>query len=264
MPIIALTDCCRRLSIDAKTLRRWLVQAQLPLQRHPTDARLKGITGDHLRLLATAHHRSLPALSGELPPLAPAGHPEAPPLPPELIGLLQTLSALPAQLAALQQQLAALTQELLRPPHESPATAAPAHAGQAGKGAPTGTKASTRSRPVTAGAPKRPGPPAHVLPLVEYGTAGHYVVICPQHGLLSLEPESSAWFAWLATLSSFRFVGKQGRLTAHREVERLPRAAWRAHRQIRNHTYNLHLGSTECLTLAALEQAAAALQAHLK
>jgi hypothetical protein len=59
-------------------------------------------------------------------------------------------------------------------------------------------------------------------------------------------------------------VGKQGRLTAHREVERLPRAAWRAHRQIRNHTYNLRLGSTECLTMAALEQAAAALQAHLK
>jgi hypothetical protein len=90
------------------------------------------------------------------------------------------------------------------------------------------------------------------------------VVICPKHGLLPLEPESPAWFAWLATLSSFRFVGKQGRLTAHREVERVPRGAWRAHRNIRNHTYNLRLGSTQSLTIAALEQAAAALQAHLK
>jgi hypothetical protein len=33
---------------------------------------------------------------------------------------------------------------------------------------------------------------------------------------------------------------------------------------MRNHTYNLHLGSTACLTIAVLEQAAAALQAHLK
>ena len=90
------------------------------------------------------------------------------------------------------------------------------------------------------------------------------MVICPQHGLLTLEPDSPQWFAWLATLASFRFVGKHGRLTAHREVERFPRAAWRAHRQIRNQTYNLRLGSTECLTIAALEQAAAALQAHLK
>ena len=90
------------------------------------------------------------------------------------------------------------------------------------------------------------------------------MVICPTHGLLALEPDTPAWFAELSTLSSFRFVGKLGRFTAHREVERLPRAAWRAHRSMRSHTYNVHLGSTESLTIAALEQAAAALQAHLK
>jgi len=89
------------------------------------------------------------------------------------------------------------------------------------------------------------------------------VVICPKQGLLTLEPESPEWFAWLATLSSFRFVGNQGRLTAHRELERVPRGAWRAHRNIRNHTYNLRLGSTQSLTIAALEQAAATLHAHL-
>jgi len=97
-----------------------------------------------------------------------------------------------------------------------------------------------------------------------YAREGHYVVICPKQGLLTLEPESPEWFAWLATLSSFRFVGNQGRLTAHRELERVPRGAWRAHRNIRNHTYNLRLGSTQSLTIAALEQAAADLQAHLK
>ena len=261
MTILSLADGCRLLAIDPKTLRRWLAQAQLTLQPHPTDARLKGLTRDHLLLLARAHHRSLPALPEERPAPAPTRPvEEPPPLPPELRELLQTLSALPAQIAALQQQLAELTQRL----HPPPVTASHAHDGQALVGAPTPAKVAARSGPAASSATKRPGSPAHVLPLIEYGTDGHYVVICPKHGLLPLEPESPQWFAWLATLSSFRFVGKQGRLTAHREVERLPRAAWRAHRQIRNHTYNLHLGQTECLTMAALEQAAAALQAHLK
>ena len=102
-----------------------------------------------------------------------------------------------------------------------------------------------------------------MLPLIEYGSQGTYVVICPTHGLLALEPDTPQWFAWLATISSFRFVGKRGRFTAHREVERLPRAAWRAHRSMRSHTYNLRLGSTQSLTIATLEQAAATLHAHL-
>jgi hypothetical protein len=102
-----------------------------------------------------------------------------------------------------------------------------------------------------------------VLPLIEYGSQGTYVVICPKRGLLPLEPDTPAWFAELSTLSSFRFVGQRGRFTAHREVERLPRAAWRAHRSMRSHTYNVHLGSTQSLTIATLEQAAATLHAHL-
>lgn len=261
MTILSLTDCCRLLAIDAKTLRRWLTQAQLTLQPHPTDARLKGVTGDQLRMLAAAHHRSLPALPEELPPLAPTGHPEAPPpLPRELIDLLQTLSALPAQIAALRQQLAGLTQVL----HPPPLTASHAHDGPPGAGSLTSAQAAARSRPAAASMTKRLRPPAHVLPLVEYAAHEHYVVICPKHGLLSLQPDTREWFAWLATLSSFRFVGKQGHLTAHREVQRLPRAAWRAHRKIRNHTYNLHLAQTEGLTIAVLEQAAAALHSHLK
>ena len=52
MTIISLTDCCRLLPIDPKTLRRWLALGQFTLAPHPTDARLKGVTGDHLRMLA--------------------------------------------------------------------------------------------------------------------------------------------------------------------------------------------------------------------
>src|SRR6266478_6135855 len=59
MTLIALTECCRLLAIDGKTLRRWLAQAQLPVQAHPSDARCKGLSGDHLLLLASAHHRRL-------------------------------------------------------------------------------------------------------------------------------------------------------------------------------------------------------------
>jgi hypothetical protein len=261
MTILSLADGCRLLAIDAKTLRRWLAQAQLTLQPHPTDARLKGLTRDHLLLLARAHHRSLPALPEERPAPAPTRPAEEPPLPPELLDLLWTLTQLPAQVAALQQQLTGLTQ-LLHP--LPPLTACPASDGTAAGVEPPPAKASAKLPPAASSRKQRPGPAAHVLPLVEYGTAGHYVVICPKHGLLPLEPESPAWFAWLATLSSFRFVGKQGRLTAHREVERVPRGAWRAHRNVRNHTYNLRLGSTQSLTIAGLEQAAADLQAHLK
>ena len=89
MTLIALTQCCRLLAIDGKTLRRWLAQAQLPVQAHPSDARCKGLSREHLLLLARAHHRSLAAL----PPQGPAPAPTAPPpawpeLSPELLTAL--------------------------------------------------------------------------------------------------------------------------------------------------------------------------------
>ncbi len=264
MTVIALTDCCRLLAIDGKTLRRWLAQAQLPVQAHPEDARCKGLARDHLLVLARAHHRSL----ADLPAALPAPPLLAPPsasseLSAELLTTLQTLSALPAQLATLQQQLADLTALLLQPPR-APVTTPHAQRRAARGSAPMPTKASARARPTASSRAKPPEPPAQVLPLIEYGVQGSYVVLCPTHGLLALEPDTPEWFAWLATLSSFRFVGKRGRLTAHREVERLPRAAWRAHRSMRSHTYNLRLGATESLTIATLEQAAATLDAHLR
>lgn len=260
MTLIALTECCRRLSIDGKTLRRWLAQAHLPVQAHPSDARCKGLSSEHLLMLASAHHRRLTDLPAPAPTAPPAAVSE---LSAELLSALQTLGALPIQLATLHQQVADLTALVQQQPRASLATA-PAQQKAVRAGAPTPTKASAKARPAASSRAKRPAPTAPVLPLIEDGVGGRYVVICPTHGLLSLEPETPEWFAWLATLSSFRFVSQQGRLTAHREVERLPRAAWRAHRSIRGHTYNLHLGSTASLTIAALEQAAATLDAHLR
>ena len=103
----------------------------------------------------------------------------------------------------------------------------------------------------------------HVLPLVEYGAGGKYVVISPEQGLLAFEPDSLEWFAWLSTLASFRFIGQHGHLTVHRDPRCNPRWSWRASRSIHSRSCSLHLGRTEFLTLAMLERAAASLQSRL-
>jgi len=101
-------------------------------------------------------------------------------------------------------------------------------------------------------------------PLIEYSKPGVYVIVSSQEGELHLEPDSPAWFDWLATLSSFRFVGKQGRFTAYREAKHhVPTRSWSAHRSIHQHRYKHCLGVTDRLTIASLEQMAAKLQAYV-
>jgi hypothetical protein len=246
MTCYALADCCRLLDIDPKTLHRWLAQAQLPVQPHPSDGRKTALSEDHLRHLACLHHRSLAALPDAPPSLPAFSAPTA--LSADLLALPEQLASVQAQLSMLQRQVADLT-HLLHPQPQPPARPA---------------STTVPSRRAASAKPTPPPKPAHVLPLVEAGREGHYVVLCPKHGRLALQLDTPQWFAWLDTLSAFRFVGTQGRLTVHREIERVPHAAWRAHRKIRNHTYNLPLGQTQELTSAVLEQAAATLDAHLK
>ena len=59
MTFVSVADACRRLGIDAKTLHHWLAEAQLSLDRHPGDGRKKGMSEEHLELLARRHQRSL-------------------------------------------------------------------------------------------------------------------------------------------------------------------------------------------------------------
>jgi hypothetical protein len=89
------------------------------------------------------------------------------------------------------------------------------------------------------------------------------VVICPKVGELPLRPDSPEWFAWLASVSSFRFVGKCGRFTACRVSDKGPTRAFQAHRVIHQRHDKPHLGVTECLTIDRLEQAAARLQSYV-
>jgi len=255
MTFVSVAQATRRLGIDAKTLRRWLAEAQLPLHRHPSDGRKKGVSAEDLHLLAQRHQRSLAPLPQESP--AP-GADELPAWGAALLALPERLDALQAQIAALQQQVTDLTR-LLQQHRQEPAI--PAASTQQAKSASRPSKPASpasRSRP----AAKPPRKPVHVLPRVEYGDEGHYVVICPKHGLLPFEPDTPEWFAWVAEQSSFRFVGKGGSFSAHHEW-RVPRGAWRAHRHIRNHGYHLRLAPSQELTMAVLEQAAEALQAHL-
>ena len=256
MTVLSLADACRLLGIDPKTLRRWLALAHLDLQPHPADARKQGLREDHLRHLARLHQRSLAALPSHEPaPIAPTAC-RAPVLPAALLTLPQTLLAMHTQLAALQQQVTHLSHQL-----ES-LVRSPAPAPQARTAQRTPRPASSAPRaPSAVSTPPRK--PIHVIPRVEWASDGHYVVICPKQGVLPLEPDTPAWFAWLAEQSSFRFVGKVGRLTAH-HAWRVPTGAWRAHRHIRNHSYTLRLAPTQELTMAVLEQAAETLQAHLK
>jgi len=251
MTFVSVAEAARHLGIDVKTLRRWLADAQFPLQSHPCDGRKKGMSQEPLKVLARQHQRSL-AFLPEVPP-APVPT-EVPPLPDALLALPEQLFTLQAQVSALQQQIADLTL-LLKPQAHPPERATPTKPSKMSKHPP---KPAPRSRPVS----KPPRKPVHVIPRVEYDQEGQYVVICPKHGLLPFEPDTQAWFAWVAEQDAFRFVGKLGHFSAHHEWH-VPKGAWRAHRQIRNHSYNVRLALSQELTIAVLEQAAAALQAHL-
>jgi transposase-like protein len=255
MTFVSVAEASRRLGIDAKTLRRWLTDAQLPLQTHPDDGRKKGVGSEYLQALARLHQRSLAPLP-QVPPAAVAS--EGPKLPAALLGLPERLDTLQTQIAALQQQVAALTRLMTQHRPEPALPLAPTKPPSAVKPSPKPTRSTPRSRP----AAKTPPKPVHVIPRVEYGEEGHYVVICPKHGLLPFEPDTQEWFAWVAEQDSFRFVGKGGHFTAHHEW-RVPRGAWRAHRHIRNRVSIQRLAPNHELTLAVLERAAVALQAHL-
>ena len=276
MTCLSLKEGCALLGIDAKTLRHWMQQAHLGLQPHPSDARLKCVTSEHLEQLAVLHHRPLdvPAALAQWHPAeaSPAVVAEKPPAQTEL-DLLARLAYLETQLAVVQQHLAALTLELLQertqhyeqrlhtletlipplPQHEQavcPQPSASEQKSQADK--PLQTR---RVHPMK-------GRRRAILPLIEYTADGTYIVICPELGELALLPDSPEWFAWLETISSLRVLGQQGRWSAYRDKGRSS-GCWFAYRRINGHQYVRSLGSSHQLTLARFEQMAATFQSYV-
>jgi hypothetical protein len=280
MTTLPLIDCSEMLAIDAKTLRHWLRQANIPLHSHPTDARVKCLTMEQVRHLAALHGRALQP--HEAPTTSLLGAPLVPtdtrlaltqtPATQTETNLLGKLSLLETQVSTMQQQLARLALDLLQertvryeqrlqtlealmePPQRHSAQPHARHT------------MSEETQPADAKHqeqhphPAKKGTPSRLIPLIEYAADGTYVVISPELGELSLTPDSPEWFDWLATLSSFRFVGKPGRLSTYRNKGR---SCWMAYRRIHGRRYEYALGSTDRLTINHLEQMAAKLQAHL-
>jgi len=183
------------------------------------------------------------------------------------------LTHLETQVALLQQQMTGLALDLLQertqryeqrlhalearihPPtqHDNATSAlSPAH--------------EQRSQPDTPPTPPRAHPmkgrPRPILPLIEYTADGTYIVICPELGELALIPDSPAWFAWLETISSVRFLGQQGRWSAYRDKRRATHG-WFAYRRFHGQQYVHALGSPHELTIARFEQMAATLQSYV-
>jgi len=185
-----------------------------------------------------------------------------------LTSLTGQLVSLQTQVAMLQNQLALLTEQLQKEQEwrisQAMALQDKSRESSPDKSRESSSDKSREKESARAGANIDRRKPSHVLPLVEYGgVQGKYVVVCPEQGLLAFEPDTPSWFAWLSTLSSFRFVGASGHLTVHRDAQCNPRWSWRATRSIRSRSHSLHLTRTELLTIAVLEQAAASLQSHL-
>ncbi len=283
MATFPVTTGARLLGIHPKTLHHWLKAAKFPLAAHPTDARLKCVAEEHLLVLARQHGRPLPTLSSaaalERDAVADGAAEQAQLLPAHaaesasLAALLQQLSSLETHVATLQQQLAGLALEFLQE-----RSGRSAHCLHPLDGRLAQPLESLQPPPQTdIAGPLAPSPlPAHrplpvevrarsrVTALIEYGAQGQYVAVCPRQGVLSLVPDSPQWFDWLASLTSFRFVGPAGRFSACRASEKGQYTRrWAARRLFHGHDFWHYLGVTDRLTLASLEQAAAALQARV-
>jgi hypothetical protein len=269
MTIVPLTQCSHLLAVDAKTLRQWLKHANLSLHSHPTDARIKGLTIEQVQQLATLHTRAikLDAITSSQLGLQEPTKPASSALPPGSdADLPSQLSSLQAMLSTLQQQVTQLALELLHErEHRLQATAV-----QQQVGLQEMATIEAEACPDVASAQSRPLHPgelrarSRVIPLVEYGASGSYVIIDPLLGECHFLPDSTEWFDWLATLSSFRFVGLQGRFTASRGgSRRSPKRTWFASRFFHARKHRRYLAVTDRLSIDRLEQVAAELQSHI-
>jgi hypothetical protein len=266
MTSLSFIECCHLLAVDPKTLRQWLAQAQMSLHAHPTDARIKCLTSEQIFVLAHLHDRVLQtSVPAALARPMPSETESQKPLPAAPDGDLNTRVAhMETQIATLQAQLTDLTLQLLREREQRTEQRLLALEAQLSSTREHLSPRSALSMPTEPATPSlarhAPRQRTRLIPLIEYGARGQYVLICPREGEQHILPDSPEWFAWLATFNSFRFIGRQGRLSASRTKGR---SCWMAYRRIHGHCYAYGLGNTKRLTIAHLEQMAATLQAHV-
>jgi len=286
MTAVPFTLCCSMLAVDAKTLRQWLKHSHLSLHQSPTDARVKCLTIEQVHHLAILHGRSIqqdasavPLVLPEKPapmPLESLMIPNVPNTLPATAELVDKLSSLEATVTILQQQVTHLALELLHERERTfehrlrtleafvQQTLEPSLCQQEVKESAMSGPSAEPSSPGRCPNPGELRGRSRLVSLIEYGAHGSYVIISPQEGELSFTPDSQEWFEWLASLSSFRFVGQLGRFSAARENRRgQPTRQWAAVRGKQNRTYKSYLGVTDRLTISRLEQVAAKLQSHM-
>ena len=278
MSLLPFADGARLLGIHPKTLRQWLKQDALELSPHPRDARVKCLTLSQLRHLADLHGRQLPQEITAHPAVAeaepPCAHNE------ELLSstsqdetsLLTKLASLETKVTALTEQVGQLALALLEARDRtierrlSMLEAAVQDLG----GKPLALSAPLMEALLLERGGRRLNPAeerlrSHLPPLIEYRAEGQYVIVSARDGELHFEPDGEEWFEWLATISSFRFVGQGGRFSACRTSERGQHTrCWAARRFFHGHDFWHYLGVTDHLTVALLEQVAATLQARVE
>lgn len=267
MTSLSFIECCHLFTIDPKTLRQWLAQAHMPLHAHPTDARLKCLTSEQVHVLANLHDRVLQAL--EPAPASANTKPEdaeSRNAVPDA-DLRARLERMEAQVATLQTQLTDLALQLLQERQQRTQQLLLAQQAQFPLTREHEFASSTLSVPCQPAMPPLVCHPtekrSRLIPLIEYGARGHYVLICPEEGELHITPDSPEWFAWLASLSSFRFVGQAGHFSARRGYNQRPNRGWYAQRGIHQKNYSKYIGVSEHITTDRLEQIAAHFQSYM-
>jgi DNA-binding transcriptional MerR regulator len=283
MATVPLATGARLLGIHPKTLRHWLTTAQLPLAAHPTDARIRCVAQADLLEVARRHRRPVPELSSAPAPDAGvasgfAAEQAQPRLahetgPAALTELRAQLAQLHTQVATLQHHLTGLALHVLHERTEGyeqrlrsleALLSVPLEVVPTPQQADVAEVLASYSPPAQRLLPVEVRARSRVSALIEYGAGGQYVAVCPKRGVLALLPDSPAWFDWLATLSSFCFVGPAGRFSACRaSAKGQYTRRWAARRFFHGHDFWHYLGVTDRLTLVCLEEAAAALQARV-
>lgn len=283
MSYLPLADCARLLGIHPKTLRHWIKQDALEMTTHPRDARTRCLTLTQVAHLADVHDRQLPQelRSDLVVPLTEQFHEaeahvkdaacSSPSTSPNETRLLSQLASLEIKVSTLTEQVAQLALALLETQDRTidRRLSAVEMALQDIVGKPVVLSSQSMEEPIFERGRRRLNPAeerirSRLPPLIEYSAQGKYVIVSAQEGEIDVEIDEEEWFDWLATISSFRFIGQLGRFSACRTSEDGQQTrSWMARRFFHGYDFRHYLGVTDHLTIAHLEQAAAALQSRV-
>jgi hypothetical protein len=265
MTAVPFTQVASMLAVDAKTLRQWLKHSHLSLHQSPTDARVKCLTSEQVEFLADLHGRDLPGpdssanASSQTSKMAN----QVPPASFHDADLREKVGKLEAQVTHMQAQIAHLALQLLQeraPRTEQRLLTLETLLTSTGEHPPQRPSQVQQQALPEALHPTEKRTP--LIPLIAYTASGSYVLICPKEGELHIVPDSPEWFTWLASLSSFRFMGRSGRFSARRGYNRRPNRCWYAQRAIHQKNYSKYIGVSENITTDRLEHIAAAFQSY--